>query len=55
MLSIALDVSIQFGNPIIDPRLWHTAIDASLVLMPEAAMDKNHRPAPGKNNVGPSR
>jgi len=51
---VSLDVALELPFPIGHSRFWNPAVNASLVLMPETAVDENDLSAGGKHQVGNS-
>lgn len=50
-LLVTLLVPGNFGRPEIGVGFWHRIVPASLVAMPEAAVNEDHSPVLGKNDV----
>ena len=55
VLLVALRIAAQFILPKIPPRRWDAALIATSMLMPDAAMDKDHGAGLWHDNVRASR
>jgi len=49
---VTLNVSCKLGYPIFSSGMWRAPLVASLVLVPETAMDKDYALAGRKDEIG---
>ncbi len=50
-LSVARDITRQFGQPIVEPSLWQACVTTAFVPVPKAAMDHNYFSEAGEYEV----